>query len=294
MNHRQHYPPQSGTAGLVQQVKLHFPFPNSTDPVKSFQDFLYLSQCTQALCVKSESEHFRRGKGEPYNTMGAIYWMTNSIWQAPSKASIEYGGRWKVLHYYSKNFFNPVLVSSFENPRDSYHVHLTSDSLEKISGTVTISLWTWEGKVANSWTSQFTFGPLESKELYANNISTMLQSLKREQGLFVLEARDTKSNLLSSNVFYLSSIGQVSLPTVKVAMQAFTQVSGSQIDFQIESDQVSPFTFLETTLCGHFSNNAFLLLPNNPLTLSFFGCANVTTIQLPPSLHVHTVKYTYQ
>jgi beta-mannosidase len=42
---------------------------------------------------------------------GAIYWQANDIWQGASWASIEYGGRWKMLQYYAKNFYSPVLVS---------------------------------------------------------------------------------------------------------------------------------------------------------------------------------------
>ena len=61
---------------------------------------LYLSQVVQALCVKYESEHYRRlqdnlidGKGY---TMGALYWQLNDIWQGPSWSSIQYSGKWKV------------------------------------------------------------------------------------------------------------------------------------------------------------------------------------------------------
>ncbi|XP_074621741.1 beta-mannosidase-like [Acropora palmata] len=50
--------------------------------------------------MKVETEHYRglqshlvKGEGK---TMGTIYWQLNSIWQAPTWSSLEYGGRWKV------------------------------------------------------------------------------------------------------------------------------------------------------------------------------------------------------
>jgi len=226
--------------------------------------------------------------------MGAMYWMTNSIWPAPSKASLEFGGRWKILHYYSKNFFNDVLVSSFEEPANTYHVHLTSDLNQKLSGTVTITAWTWAGTKSTTWNVPFNLGPLESKEIYTNSTTNMLQSLKREQCLFVLEAKDATSKLLSSNVFYLTSLAQVALSKSKITFQSYSQNGNNQVTFQVVSDKVSPYTFLETTLCGHFSDNAFLLLPNIPTTFSFMGCGNVTVSQLQGSILTHTIRDTYE
>ncbi len=43
---------------------------------------------------------------------GTIYWQLNDIWQAPSWASIEYGGRWKLLHYYVRTPHHPTLTKT--------------------------------------------------------------------------------------------------------------------------------------------------------------------------------------
>ena len=37
-----------------------------------------------ALCIKSESEHYRRLRSQKANTMGALYWQLNSIWEVCS------------------------------------------------------------------------------------------------------------------------------------------------------------------------------------------------------------------
>ncbi|CAF1123293.1 unnamed protein product [Didymodactylos carnosus] len=44
------------------------------------------------------------------NTMGFMYWQLNDIWQAPTWASIEYGGKWKMSHYYAKQMYQSIYV----------------------------------------------------------------------------------------------------------------------------------------------------------------------------------------
>ena len=47
---------------------------NNTNQTVNFENWIYLTQCMQALCIKTESEHYRRHKGMASQTMGAIYW----------------------------------------------------------------------------------------------------------------------------------------------------------------------------------------------------------------------------
>jgi beta-mannosidase len=49
-----------------------------------------------------------RGEGL---TMGALYWQLNDIWPGASWTSLEFGGKWKMSHYYAEKFFRNVLVS---------------------------------------------------------------------------------------------------------------------------------------------------------------------------------------
>ena len=46
---------------------------------------------------------------------------------------IEYGGKWKMLHYYARNFYSPVHISPVLNPDQSIDVYLINDSLPVFS-----------------------------------------------------------------------------------------------------------------------------------------------------------------
>ena len=52
----------------------------------------------------------------------------NDIWQGVSWSSVNYGGKWKLLMYAAKNFFNPLLLSAeYLNATATATAYITSD-----------------------------------------------------------------------------------------------------------------------------------------------------------------------
>ncbi|XP_060593754.1 beta-mannosidase-like [Ruditapes philippinarum] len=102
-----------------------------------------LQGIVQAIAMRTETEHYRRWQSEineygEGKTMGALYWMFADIWQAPSWSSIEYGGKWKMLHYYAIHFFSPVLISPFisnHESTDHLQVYIVVDELSEFQRT---------------------------------------------------------------------------------------------------------------------------------------------------------------
>ena len=75
--------------------------PNNTDSLQRFKDTLLMTQVVQAVCMKTEAEHYRRLRSQGSETeggftMGTLYWQANDIWQGASWASQDYTGRWFV------------------------------------------------------------------------------------------------------------------------------------------------------------------------------------------------------
>ena len=48
--------------------------------------------------------------------MGLMYWQINDIWQAPTWATIEYGLKWKMGHYYVQHMYEPVYPLAILTP----------------------------------------------------------------------------------------------------------------------------------------------------------------------------------
>uniref|UniRef100_A0A8C4QQX0 Mannosidase, beta A, lysosomal n=1 Tax=Eptatretus burgeri TaxID=7764 RepID=A0A8C4QQX0_EPTBU len=89
-NIRQHQ--TDGNKYILHQIHRNYPIPVTQNPLRSFQLILYLSQVSQAQCVKMQVEFYRRSRNEVKNgegwTMGALYWQLNDVWQAPSWSSL--------------------------------------------------------------------------------------------------------------------------------------------------------------------------------------------------------------
>lgn len=75
-----------------------------------FAGMLYLSQVQQALAMKMAVEYWRTLRPV---CMGTLFWQLNDIWPVASWSSIDYTGKWKLLHYAAKRFYSPVLPIAY-------------------------------------------------------------------------------------------------------------------------------------------------------------------------------------
>ena len=67
----------------------------------------------------------------------------NDIWQAQTWASLEYSGQWKILHYYLRDAFKQLSVSSLaeDNGVGIYVIVDASDKDVKYDLTVQVMSW---------------------------------------------------------------------------------------------------------------------------------------------------------
>ncbi|MDB6127742.1 MAG: csxA 1 [Verrucomicrobia bacterium] len=129
----------AGNSIILDYVSRLYRFP------KDYAALAYLSQLNQAHCMKVAVEHWRRSQPR---TMGALYWQLNDCWPGPSWSSLEFGGRWKVLHHVARRFFAPLLVSA----------RLAGDDVIGIGNRVTSTV-----RVAEIFTVSDHFEPVSAR-----------------------------------------------------------------------------------------------------------------------------------
>ena len=109
-----------GNVRIIQYATDMFRVPTNID------HWVSVTQILQGEGMKMGCEAMRQNY--PHST-GSLYWQLNDNWPVISWSSIDYFGRWKALHYMSKHFFNPVLVSGVVKEGQVF-VYGTNDLLQ--------------------------------------------------------------------------------------------------------------------------------------------------------------------
>ncbi|KAI8816810.1 mannosidase, beta A, lysosomal-like protein [Fimicolochytrium jonesii] len=271
---RNHHP--KGQEEIILQMDYHFkrPFSGSGTSVSvlEFDHFCYLSQCVQAICMKAQTEHYRRLTSLPANCMGALYWQCNDIWQAPTWAGIEYGGTWKMLHFFAKEFFERVLVSVYENTAENGRVEVwvVNDLLERVEGRLVVEFRPWMSTTADEIhriEMTVKVDPQSSSRVaaYANVedlITTIAPNSTADSGF--LHFSLTHYETSTTAVYFPTSFTHVTLPNPNLRFSApeCKALRNGLVELSITVDHPAPFVWLEIEdEEGRFDRNGFVAIP---------------------------------
>ncbi|KAJ6668857.1 hypothetical protein lerEdw1_012343 [Lerista edwardsae] len=271
--HRQHS--ANGNANMLQQASLHFKMPEETDPLKNFKHTIYLTQIAQAHCIKAQTEFYRRSRSEIVNgeghTMGALYWQLNDIWPAPSWASLEYGGKWKMLHYFAQDFFVPLLPVAFET-KDMLHIYSVSDLHSDYKVTLTVRLHHWSSLESVCTVAEHSvIAKAESAlPIYKEPVSDLLKrcgNCSRQSCILTFDLTDNDKLSSPTNYHFLSS-PKDAVGLKKPQLTASVSQEGDQFRIVLETTAIAPFVWLDAgNIPGRFSDNGFLLAEKQKVIL---------------------------
>ncbi|XP_042909002.1 beta-mannosidase isoform X1 [Parasteatoda tepidariorum] len=307
MKHRQHH--MFGNLEIERMILEHFKLPSKDCGVQGFKDVLYMSQIVQAVAIKTETEKYRRNQDEIINgygkTMGALYWQLNDIWPAPSWSSIEYGGRWKMLHYYAKNFFSPVLVSPYEENGMAI-AKVISELPTSAPLTLNVSIYDWSQlKPLYSQENSFTLLPKSSQVVFRHNIDgpdgllSKSGCLSRNHCFVSFNLYESEGlSLASSNTLLLSEFNSAvgmqkpNLTITSISGPFKTESSDCSYKISLTTDYVAPFVWLEMSdIPGRFSENGFFLI-NYKADVTFYSKNCPKKSDITENLTVMSLKNT--
>ncbi|XP_021186388.3 beta-mannosidase [Helicoverpa armigera] len=268
--HRQHSP--NGYSYIEAQITRRMKL--KEDDPKYFEKFVFYSQISQAMAIKTETELYRQDQANWY-TMGALYWQLNDVWQAPSWSGIEYGGKWKMLHYFAKSFFAPVLVSPRLCSGDDIEVYLINDRFVPITDAwITVDIYNWKS-VGPISTRQFPARakPLSSK--LQENADVHLRDYNKEEVFvrFTLQAQGVKSPPNYIFPVALKSVVGLQTPNIQILVSNLvTRRNHDRLEYavNIRVDTVVPFLWLDTDIEGRFEENG--LIVTEPQSVVKFLC----------------------
>ncbi|XP_039993181.1 beta-mannosidase [Xiphias gladius] len=296
--HRQHH--EGGNQQMLQQAALHFNLPNSTDPLKRFADTLYITQVMQAQCVKTQTEFYRRsqteiieGKG---HTMGALYWQLNDVWQAPSWSSLEFGGKWKVLHYFAQNFFATVLPVGFEDA-DTLFIYAVSDLSHELKLRAVVSVYSWADldPVCTLKSEMLPVPGGSALAIFKQPVPALLAGCgrcTRQTCVLTFHLEDSGGQQGPANHHFLCSPKDAQ-GLRRPNITAKVQEDKTGFTVTLHSASVAPFVWLDVgDVPGRFSSNGFLMVSRN-VTVGFNAWRPTSVAELSRSLAVTSLTDVY-
>uniref|UniRef100_A0A8C6XH48 Beta-mannosidase n=1 Tax=Naja naja TaxID=35670 RepID=A0A8C6XH48_NAJNA len=263
--HRQHH--AGGNDEMLQQAGLHFKLPQVVNPVENFKQTIYLTQIMQAQCVKTETELYLRSQSEIINgegqTMGALFWQLNDIWQGPSWASLEYGGKWKMLHYFAKHFFAPLLPVAHEK-ENIFYIYGVSDFHSDYSLALKIIVYDWSrmDPVCTLTIDDLIVKAGSAVPIYKEPINDLLKrcgNCTRQSCVITFHFESEGEPSGPINCHFLSSLKNAK-GLKNPHIHASISQEGDHFQFALEATAIAPFVWLDVgNIPGRFSDNGFLL-----------------------------------
>ncbi|CAK4824605.1 unnamed protein product, partial [Aphanomyces euteiches] len=200
---------------------------------KDFPAFLYMSHILQAEAMKTAIEAHRRKK---FFCMGTLYWQMNDCWPVASWASMDYYGRWKAIQYYARKSFRDLMVSIDGTSGVKVDIHLVSDLLTPIAGTLELKLLDFSGQVLNNWCEEVSLaGNSEAKVMSFRN-----EDLVKEHVIhsLVLQAKFVQNGIvLDSKEHYFAPSKEIMLQQPEI--KATRMIEGNHEYIILETDRLA-------------------------------------------------------
>lgn len=245
---------------------------------RDYGSLAYLSQLNQAHCMKVAIEHFRR---QQPMCLGAVYWQLNDCWPVASWSSLEFGGRWKVLHHTARRFFAPSLVSARHlgeetvtlgnynrNTKGVVELWTSHDAPETRRARLEWRLVTLDGRTLATDRRAVVLRPLESRRQKTLDLRATLDHVGRDRAVLHLELRDAGDDSRLSENTVLFCAPRLLAPVPTRVRSTWKSVAPGVWDLTLRSGAVQLGVWLEFADEGVTADdNGFDLLPDVPRTV---------------------------
>ncbi|PDT13683.1 beta-mannosidase [Rhizobium sp. J15] len=240
---------------------------------KDFPNFVYLSQIQQGLAIKTAVEYWRSLKP---HCMGTIYWQLNDTWPVASWSSLDYGGRWKAMHYLVKRFFQPVAVAAIASEDGkTIRFSLVNDTLADVSVDLSISLLTMKGERKHLKDVQAVCSPDAAVTAATVDVSEIGEGT-------LLAWRFTASNGMGGEGHHVNGTYKALElePSGLVVTHEYVEASGA-VDINVTARGLALFVMIESETDGKYSDNAFDLAAGESRRITFTPAHRLERGKLP-------------
>jgi beta-mannosidase len=273
MEHHQKNP--RGNSIIIENFTRYYRFPST------FEQMLYLSQVQQAKAMRTAIEYYRTTMP---HCMGTLYWQLNDNWPVASWSSIDYTGKWKLLHYAAKHFYSPALPIAYQQEEGVVQVYVVNDGPAPIEeGKVSIKFSTYGGQKMGKQEYHQEFAPYSSTHICTINLKKKKKIDPRQCFIYLKLKSD---DLYIENVLMLAKPKESELldPQIKAEV---TQAPGG---FNVSLSCTNPAFEVALdagAIKGIFSDNLFAFRPTAPKIVSFKSTETVSVEKFKKVLKIY-------
>lgn len=261
-----------GNERLLHYVKMEFGEP------KDFDDFVYLSQATQAEGIELAALHHRASR--PY-TMGSLFWQLNDVWPGASWSGIDWFGRWKALQFHARRFFAPVTVAALRKEGVTT-VSLISDRTQPRNGELRLRVMDLDGKVLRDERKPVVLAPLSSTKFASYRDAELLGGADAAATIAVFDL-DIDGEPAARDVVYFDAAKSLALRDPGLRAELRAQGDGYVLD--LHADRLARGVWIAFgDLDAELSDNALTLLPGERRTIALRSQARLDDLQRALSL----------
>jgi beta-mannosidase len=276
-----------GNSRIMETMSRYFRFP------EGFESTLYLSQVQQGIAIKTAVEAWRHLQPR---CMGTLYWQLNDNWPVASWSSLEYGGKWKHLHYQAKRFYAPVavMVVPVDNDPTNIEVWAVNDRAAPAKAEAAVELWGYNGKKLETVSLKGEVAARSALLLGRLPVSKFGTEKELDQRFLevVLTADVNGEKETHRNEWYFSAFKRCDLGDAVV--DAIPSERSGKWTVTLTTDKPAFFVWANVSgIRGEFRDNSFTLFPGRPVTLTFTPKDKASFADFVKALTVKHLRQTY-
>lgn len=272
----------SGNSIILENFSRYFRFPSN------FENMIYLSQVQQAVAIRCAVDWWR--SLEPH-CMGALFWQLNDVWPCPSWSSLEYNGKWKLLNYQAKRFFENIYMPLFVKDENLNAVFI-NDTEEDLKVSLKLQFLDFEG-------NEYAKTVEKTSQVSKNSIINLYKQTfdKKDANKYFVYAtysyqtKDGKIETKHTETF-LTSYKHCDILEPNVLYKVLEKENGFEI--KLSSSKPAFFVSLDADgIAGIFSDNMITLNGKDEVSITFSPKKNVKLEEFKKSLKVKNLRESY-
>ncbi|MDD5011232.1 MAG: glycoside hydrolase family 2 TIM barrel-domain containing protein [Phycisphaerae bacterium] len=239
-------------------------------PPADIDEFVYLSQITQARAVRKNVEHLRANS--EINS-GVMFWQFNDCCPAVSWSCVDYGGRKKSLYYYARRFYAPVIVMASaqyrqERPQkkniESLTVSVVNHSVSPLTGLLLCRMVDINFEIIDEFKMPVSAGPDSAMKIL---LPQSFASPKRAESSFVQILLENGDDVIAENSFFYQPDKYFDFPAMDVDIKT-KKVSELEWELTVKGKKMVKDLCIDCAFDCDLSDNYFDLLDNKPKSIT--------------------------